>query len=256
MAKHQITNFALPVEIMDIILSQCSHTDLRHLKNILYFKPYHQVIEKYKEFIDFKTRNYWNSLHFSTIRDELRYLIDNNKLGLMLDSGRWSPLMIKQIELTLDFNQYYYDIIEHQMAMIRYIESYPTLAFTMSQLIDKYNMMEVGILPYQLSQKRQELLNSMNGAIKTYFEHRSSEKREEHDSLYYKKLNHNQLNRIIQSITVDTTMIEYIHFESTLNRTLCGNKKTDVSHDNHTDISHLALPYHLPFKHHHFIHHF
>ena len=100
-------------------------------------------------------------------------LIENHKLGLHLDADRWHPTMINQVQSNLEFNQYYYDILNTQNLIGELISMYPKLIYNIGKLIYKYHNHDLSIIPTLLQEKRVQLLDNINYVIKEYFKNHS-----------------------------------------------------------------------------------
>lgn len=241
--------FDLPIEIFSIIITYCDETDLRYLRKIPKLKRYYSIIDKHMDFIGFKTRNYWNSLYFKNIYNNLIKLIENHKLGLHLDADRWHPTMINQVQSNLEFNQYYYDILNTQNLIGELISMYPKLIYNIGKLIYKYHNHDLSIIPPLLQEKRAQLLDNINYVIKEYFKQHSIKQ----DTTNFKcytvdnpfienpRIDENFLNSLINFVHLDTILDDNIQFETILKKKAFGYRKDYKTWS-------LWLPYKTPFS--------
>jgi hypothetical protein len=94
----------VPTEIMSIIFWMTDINTLRYLLKISNFDIYYNEIDKIIKKYHHNTLNYWNSIYYDYMKPKIIYQIDNNRLGLSLDSARWPSKMVECVEKCLDYD--------------------------------------------------------------------------------------------------------------------------------------------------------
>jgi hypothetical protein len=93
----------LPTELLYIIIEFLDICDLRNMRKVCELRVYRPIFNKYiekerKAIVDFHQRN-----QRVAVETNIRYDIANIKLGLNLDSSRWSIYMINVYKDKFDF---------------------------------------------------------------------------------------------------------------------------------------------------------